>query len=293
MNSNSPSKTTSKGEFLKKVRESKGISLQTIHEATKIPLDALKAIEEGYTIRSLSTFYLRGFLKIYAQYLDINVSEVLEDFKEEKLPPKQIKPKVAEFDTRDVKETFTRFFNAERRQNLKKLIGIIIVLFLFIGFVKAMAMKRRENAPARIVKQKEPRKIQAPQDTQKTKKVSPPPSAAAKSEPVPAEASAPTPVETTTEVKSPVPSGKKISLTVRAKRGIWLQVKADGTVVFQSTLKQGVAETWTAETKIEISGKNMGELDFELNGKAIGSLGKSDRMARRIVVTKEGFSVKN
>ena len=74
---NQQSKPTSKGQFLKSVRESKGIALRTVHDATKIPLDALKAIEEGYTIRSLSSFYLRGFLKIYAQYLDININEIL------------------------------------------------------------------------------------------------------------------------------------------------------------------------------------------------------------------------
>ena len=34
-----------KGQVLKQAREQKGISLDSIHEATKIPLDALKAIE--------------------------------------------------------------------------------------------------------------------------------------------------------------------------------------------------------------------------------------------------------
>ena len=46
-----------KGSLLKKVREAKGISLEVVHEHTKIPLDALRALEEGYTIRTLSPFY--------------------------------------------------------------------------------------------------------------------------------------------------------------------------------------------------------------------------------------------
>jgi len=54
---------THKGLILKQARESKGIPLQTVHEVTKIPLDALKAIEEGYKIRTLSDFYYSHILK--------------------------------------------------------------------------------------------------------------------------------------------------------------------------------------------------------------------------------------
>ena len=35
------------GAILKKARESQGLSLEIVHEATKIPMDALRAIEEG------------------------------------------------------------------------------------------------------------------------------------------------------------------------------------------------------------------------------------------------------
>ena len=49
-------KRVQKGQVLKQAREAKGISLVAVHEATKIPLDALKAIEEGYTIRPLTSF---------------------------------------------------------------------------------------------------------------------------------------------------------------------------------------------------------------------------------------------
>ena len=69
-----------KGRILKEIRESRGISLETIYNETKVPLDALKAIEEGYTIRSISPFYLRGFAKIYARYLDVDVNKVIEDY---------------------------------------------------------------------------------------------------------------------------------------------------------------------------------------------------------------------
>ena len=73
--------STPKGSLLKKERESKNISLDTVQEATKIPLDVLKAIEEGYTIRTLSLFYLKGFVKMYAQYLGVDPDKILKDFR--------------------------------------------------------------------------------------------------------------------------------------------------------------------------------------------------------------------
>ena len=82
-----------KGQILKRLRESKGIALETVHESTKIPMDALKAIEEGYTIRTLSSFYYRGFLKIYAQFLKVDVGEVLDDYHPEKIPPPKVEKK--------------------------------------------------------------------------------------------------------------------------------------------------------------------------------------------------------
>ena len=85
---------------------------------------------------------------------------------------------------------------------------------------------------------------------------------------------------------------KSIELTVRATKSGWLQVKTDGQVVFQSTLKKGDAETWKAESEIELSGRNINLLEFELNGKMLGALGASDRGAKRVVFTKDGLSVK-
>src|SRR3989338_8287361 len=74
------------GVILKTARQEKGLSLESVYEATKIPLDVLRAIEEGYTVHTLSPFYYRGFLKIYAQYLDVDISKVIEDYKSEQLP---------------------------------------------------------------------------------------------------------------------------------------------------------------------------------------------------------------
>ena len=83
----------------------------------------------------------------------------------------------------------------------------------------------------------------------------------------------------------------EIVLTVRAKKNSWLKVKADDRVVFQSTLTQGDIETWRGTDSIEISGKNINQLEFELNGKMIGTLGRDKSKAKVVIFTKDGLTV--
>src|ERR1035441_7311573 len=70
----------SKPSILKNTREAKGLTLEIVHEATKIPMDALRAIEEGYSVRILSPFYYRGFIKIYSEFLGLNVGDMYKQY---------------------------------------------------------------------------------------------------------------------------------------------------------------------------------------------------------------------
>ena len=88
------------------------------------------------------------------------------------------------------------------------------------------------------------------------------------------------------------PEESKVKLTIYAKKGGWLQVKVDGNLVLRSTLREGAKETWTAEKEIEVSGKSIHNLEYTANGESLGELGKSDKGARRVIVTKNGLSVK-
>ena len=69
-----------KASVLKTTREAKGLTLEIVHEATKIPMDALRAIEEGYSVRILSPFYYRGFIKIYSEFLGLDVAEMFKQY---------------------------------------------------------------------------------------------------------------------------------------------------------------------------------------------------------------------
>lgn len=272
---------TPKGTVLKRAREAQGLSLESIHEATKIPLDALRAIEEGYTVRTLSPFYYRGFLKMYAQYLNLDLKQFLGE-EQKPVVAKYMRP--AQEPSIDFEQMFRRFFTKERKQLLLKGFGIVLSVFVTWKVMAFVVTHWPKPAKKEIV-QKEESKIEKPKKvvTQESKK-----SAPAK----PLETKAVTPVLSLTPAAAAhSQSLSNISLTVRARKNSWLNVKADSHTVFQGALSVGSVETWAANDKIEISGKNLNQLEFELNGKMIGTLGRADRKAKTIIITKDGLKV--
>lgn len=68
------------GEFLRKARETKGLSLQEVQEVTKIRLFFLESIENGDFDVLPGKAYIKGFLRNYAAAVGIPEQEVIDRF---------------------------------------------------------------------------------------------------------------------------------------------------------------------------------------------------------------------
>lgn len=71
------------GEILRKAREEKDLSLHEIGLSLKINNKVLKAIEDGDMSKLPAKTFLRGFVRSYATFLNLNTEEVLAVFYEE------------------------------------------------------------------------------------------------------------------------------------------------------------------------------------------------------------------
>ena len=279
------------GEILKEMRESKGLSVRNVHEITKIPMDVLKAIEEGYSVRTLSPFYLKGFIKMYSEYLGVEFSVILEKITpvlQKAAQPAQ--PKIAQLKEKTYKIyeddfDFNRLVSKDQQRRIVQVVGCLIALLLCVKMLGCLVSgKDREKTD--VPKHLEIVSLQKIAEKKlivsSSKKVNP------KEEQKPFQPKL-------EEKKKPVKEEKKsnkVRLTIKALKGGWLQVKVDGTVVTESTVKAGAVETWEADREIVISGRTIHSLEFELNGKMLGTLGRQDRNARRVVITKKGLAVK-
>src|SRR5690625_4465755 len=70
------------GRYLREEREARGITLQFVYERTRIRTTYLEAIEVGAFNRLPGRTYARAFLKLYAQAIGLDPSDVLYRFDE-------------------------------------------------------------------------------------------------------------------------------------------------------------------------------------------------------------------
>jgi cytoskeleton protein RodZ len=287
------------GQRLKQQRERRGLSLEYVHETVKIPLDALRAIEEGYTIRTMSPFYYKGFIKIYGQFLDVDISDVLNAHQRD-FTGRSLEQEERQFFIRDM---LTNLFTTRRIQQVFMVVSALLMfLFLFhvVRWISGRPKKETPPSVATTVSDVEPSRPRVrvvvppepaaapPERVRPTDTQSPDASSVTASGPPTDTGSGPA---AAAERSSPYLS-KEVVLVVRARKESWLRVRVDGMVVFQSTLPMGSVETWMSDEAIEISDKNIDQLEFELNGEMIGTLGRKDCQAKSIEITPDGLKVR-
>jgi len=127
---------TELGTRLKEARLSKGYSLDDLQEITKIQKRYLVAIEEGNYSIMPGTFYVRAFIKQYADAVGLDAEEVLNEFKKE--IPNQPKEEVAQSITQSPtrRKLSTRSTNRLLETMPKIIVGLfIIVIIVAIWFL--------------------------------------------------------------------------------------------------------------------------------------------------------------
>jgi transcriptional regulator with XRE-family HTH domain len=67
-------------ERVRTAREEKGLSIAEVAEATRIPQAYLEAVEEGAFDQFTSPLHLRGFLRNYAHFLNLDPAEILAEY---------------------------------------------------------------------------------------------------------------------------------------------------------------------------------------------------------------------
>jgi cytoskeletal protein RodZ len=309
------------GAALKKLRLEKGISLEEVHKKTKIHPNILKAIE-GDSLTNLSPIYLKGFLKIYCNFLGVDpkpyTSQVKPEPKKEpkaeprpkapakkaegkKAPPKTQAPHVASLVIKKgavvLKKLGARLkkisvqgliYLRSHAQTIKRavffILSIVIILFVFSSCVRFVS--------ARFKAFNERRKSTAAKIQKQPVKIPAKPAPKLTTRP---SAAAPSVSSSETAVKAVVPAAESkevspvIRLGVRAKGNCWVSVKVDGKVVFQRTLEKGRFESWQAKDKIELSVGNAAAVELEVNGQLFSNLGRKGQALKNILITKDGL----
>ncbi len=256
------------GARLKKLRLEKGISLEEVQKKTKIHLDLLKSIEDDSLV-NLNPVYIKGFVKIYCEFLGVAPGEYLFGYKENGTVISSIKPREKAF---------------LKPQIFAIIVLIVAIFFLALGIVNLVKFVSRAGANKTrqqlvLPKQRTAKKVQLKVPS-KPKAILPATGADRKTEAVKP------PVSAKVENSEP---GVRIGL--HALDDCWVQARLDGKIIFQNILKKGRFESWSAKDKVELSLGSAGSVRLEVNGKLIPSLGRKSQVLKNIQITKDGLRV--
>jgi cytoskeleton protein RodZ len=144
------------GQMLKEAREKKGISIAEVSLATKINSKILNAIEQGNLSKLPPKTFLRGFVHSYAQFLQLDVDQVMKSFHEEMGPtrPAAESPEAslaasAPTAERPSSSSMSRGGGGSFAK-LGAVFGIIVLVIVIILLKKKMDSYESESIPAPV-----------------------------------------------------------------------------------------------------------------------------------------------
>jgi len=265
----------SAGARLKRIRLEKGLTLEEAHKKTKIHLNILRSIEEDNLV-NFNPVYIKGFLKIYGNFLGADTSQLMPASKETPFAKKIT-------DKKDIKVSIIKsaplnLGSSRTKVKIKTVLIFASLVFLLTGlFYLGKAISSRRNAkaasanlPILLPERKGDETVQV---LNKRVRLSAKPKSVSKN--------------VSGQIQKNISSGVKLSM--HAKEDCWVQIKVDGRFVGRNVLKKGKTETWQAKEKIEFSLNNAGAVDLEVNNKPVLSLGRRNQAINNALINKEGL----
>lgn len=261
------------GEYLKKEREKKGITLEDASKVTRVRKAYLQSIEEG-NFDLQSPVFIRGFLKSYADYLGLNSNEIIEKYNETLTEKKEGQPAAKNgFELEDVE--------SRKRYLLPLALSLALVILIFI----LTTIKKPDTTPTEVQKAEEVNVSQQKPVMANTTTPGTPLGGITlqgTSTTSPTVPTSPVPKETTVQAApTPDKKEKRNSLVASAREITWLQITIDDNDPVEALLQAGETASWSADSKISILVGNAGGVDLTFNGKPVESLGPSGKVVSR------------
>lgn len=273
------------GEYLKRIRESRNLTLDAVASKTKISLSYLNAIEKSRFDDLPGDVFTKGFLRTYARFLSTDEKDIIERYnqwvREFRAPDKKAEEAIP-------KEEEKKGDAAENKKIIQ-IAGAAAVILLVI----LMAIFLRKEEPVKKIEEridKEPksektvikendkivqgeagvRDIQG-HSTDKTDKTD-------KKDEVPIQQ------QQAAQVKK---EKKGISLVIKATEPSWLTVTIDNKDKKDMLLQPEEKISLKAEEGFLLTLGNAGGVEIEFNGKKLEPFGPPGRVVSNILLAKE------
>ena len=271
------------GELLERTRRERGLSLHDVENATKIRTRYLEGLErEDYSMLP-DPVYVQGFLKTYANYLGLDGEGLAQDFRDRRAPRRERglnyeRPRSSEFE-RPVMSP-GGLAGAERRRISGAAVLTVVLALILIALVggalyyvgSRSAGTPGDDGSANVPASQEQPRNEAPAEPeppQEEPESRPAEDASAAGEEPAAEEESPQSGEQTTAASDGV-----VDVVVSVgSRASWLNVEADGFVVYYQTAPAGFVSTFTGGEYVSVTAGDAGAVSVEVDGRSADPLG--------------------
>lgn len=252
------------GARLRAAREAQGLTLDAVAARTRLPVKHIEALEAGDAAALPEPFYVRSFLKKYAEVVGLDPAEVA------------LQPAPAVEAAQAAKEPAPAAWASLLRPFLPGLSYGAVALALVAGGYLAWRMQPRVSP------------IEASPTPAATPSPSPPPSPSAlPATPSPgaepasgAVVASPAALAASPAPASASPGTGQTVLELEIVQRSWLEVKADGRTLFEDTLPAGTRKSFTARG-LRVTVGNAGGVRFRQDGGAWAPLGVTGQVVSR------------
>ncbi|MBP3967444.1 helix-turn-helix domain-containing protein [Bacillus sp. WL1] len=297
---------TELGQKLKEARGTKGLSIDQLHEITKIQKRHLVAIEEGNYDVLPGAFYARAFIKQYADAVGLNGEELLVEY--QSTIPQSEKRDVPQVSTgQKTQETMQKSSSWPIADHMPKILVALLVIAVgvVIWFVfQALTGKDDEKVPNTQSEKIEVKKAEnSPLDTKKDEvkaeepKKEEPKKEEPKKEEQPAQPTGQEEVKvvgTTGKVSTlEIHNNKTLELEISSKGASYVDVKDDaGNEILKTTVQAGQVEKRDVSTlkEVRLNIGNATNVEVKLNGQVVAyPLDREKELHQRLVIKNQGI----
>ncbi|XWK91036.1 MAG: RodZ domain-containing protein [Phormidium sp.] len=281
------------GSYLRRLRKEQSISLDEVAANTYIRASLLKALEEGKQESLPEPVYIQGFIRRYADFLDLDGNALAMTFPIE-LPPINLSDQLldaeviggkkynANNDAERAKEdsaTTTEKFSLPSLPeefsipSIPYLPYILSVTLIAVAGILYLLNRPQtspsvvQNKPSPTVEQKQVENTLAPV----TPKSNPDSSTSSTPSPTPAQ-----PVAATPENTAP---NTPIQVSAQFQDDSWMRITVDGKVEFEGIISKGTQQSWSAKERIVIRSGNAGGVLVSVNNQEAKVLGETGQVA--------------
>jgi hypothetical protein len=238
------------GQYLHDARVAKDIDLRDAAQQTRISIQYLRALEDEDFSKLPGEVFVKGFLKNYGRFLNLDEAEVMKRYAE--LKPQSAPPSAAAPDTDNPVVLAER--ETRKQIPIEPFVwGAVIVISLLVLLFTSLPAKLPKNTQQQPVGSTVPAVMS--RETLSAQDMKP----------------------------------EKLYLEVVAIEDTWLLVRIDASPQKKAVLKRGESLIWSADERFLLSYGQVGAVKLLLNGEELTVQGTRESAVRDLVITRAGI----